>query len=262
MGLGLVTSIRRTRPVTDLADAPWCIPLRPRPFDDLQADPTKRIPRTSLLRVDRRILEFGDKTATRLPIGDVQFSVVGAHRHLGPRHQNRFFNARCNGVMRSRDWSQQRMNFSPKARPSVCDRQSGCWRIKDIAPVSATGTSEPARADRFRDAMQDRRTKPGIPDRRSRGKPVGHDKRHCNTEPASRSCLAVATTGSALRRDMTGAQRSACLSSPLPQPAWSGDDQARALIPFNAPSSTAAMSLGRGTPAPAPATPASQSETA
>jgi transposase len=55
--------------------------------------------------------------------------------------------------------------------------RSGCWPTGAIEPVSATGSSEPARADWFTDALQDKGIKPCIPGRKSRGKPITHDKR-------------------------------------------------------------------------------------
>ena len=43
--------------------------------------------------------------------------------------------------------------------------------------MSATGSSEPARADRFRDALNDKGIRPCIPGRKSPGKAVRYDKR-------------------------------------------------------------------------------------
>jgi IS5 family transposase len=44
-------------------------------------------------------------------------------------------------------------------------------------------------ADWFREALKDKGIKPCIPGRKSRGKPIKHDKRRTNAATGSRSCL-------------------------------------------------------------------------
>jgi len=58
---------------------------------------------------------------------------------------------------------------------AACRRRRRCSPTAAIEPVSATGSSEPARTDWFRKALSEREILPCIPGRRARKVPIEYD---------------------------------------------------------------------------------------
>lgn len=72
-------------------------------------------------------------------------------------------------------------------------------------------------ADWFRDALKDKGIKPCIPGRKSRGKPIMHDKRRSKRRKGTKIMFGRLKDGGGLPPAMTGARRSASPPTRLPQ---------------------------------------------